>query len=474
MPAAAARLLAHHKPAGAVEALLAYLPAAETPALVEEVARALTALAYPDDKPHAALLAALTDALPLRRAVAGSALAGKDHPQARPAVRKLLRDPRPLVRLRVALALAEANDLEGVPVLIDLLTEVAPPRDKPIEDLLRRLAGEWTPTPPAGDDAVARRIRRDSWAVWWRDSDGPALLAEVRSHTLSGKDQARVLDLIDKLGADDFEMRQNASGALTEFGARAVPLLRQARHSPDAERAKRAEECLKDIADRGSKPLPEPVLRLLRVRKPAGAVEALLDYLPFADNEQRKDEARKALVALAVREGRLDPALSRVLEDPLPLRRLAAAEAILAASPLEQRDAVRKLLRDADPLVRLRTAVALAVKRDREAIPVLIESLAEEPSDASGEAEELLSRLAGEGAPKVEPTGGTAGRRQRRDAWAGLVEGVRFVGRSGRAGEPHAPAGVHPPGNGRKRMVRCWNWAGTASRAGSLPGWRFR
>ncbi len=213
-------------------------------------------------------------------------------------------------------------------------------------------------------------------------------------------------------------MRQNASGELTEFGALAVPLLREASHSTDAERARRAEECLKDIADKGGKPLPEPVLRLLSVRKPAGAVEAILDYLPFADTEQRREEARTALAVLAVREGRLEPALLRALEDPLPLRRLTAAEAILAASPLEQRDAVRKLLRDSDPLVRLRTAVALAVKRDREAIPVLIESLAEEPSDASGDAEEILYRLAGENGPKTLPVSGTADRRQRRDAWA--------------------------------------------------------
>ncbi len=192
VPAAAVRLLVQRKPAGAVEALLDYLPAAETPALIEEVASALTALAYPNDKPHSALLEALTDAVPLRRAVAGSVLAGKDHPQARPYVRKLLRDPRPLVRLRIGLALAEANDLDGVPVLIELLAEAPAPQHKPIEELLRRLAGEWAPTTPQGDDEVARRIRRGAWASWWRESDGPALLAQLRRHTLSTKDQARV------------------------------------------------------------------------------------------------------------------------------------------------------------------------------------------------------------------------------------------------------------------------------------------
>ncbi len=419
VPAAAARLLVHRKPAGAVEALLAYLPAAETPLLVEEAATALTALAYANDKPHPALLAALTDAVALRRAVAGSALAGKDHPEARPAVRKLLNDPKGLVRLRVALALAEANDLEGVPALIELLAEVQPPRHRPIEELLHRLAGEWGPSTPQGDEAIARSIRRAAWAGWWRSSDGPALLALVRRHTLSNKDRARVLALIEKLGDDDFQVRQIASAELAEFAALAVPLLREATRSTDAERARRAEECLKDIADKGGKPLPEPVLRLLGVRKPAGAVEALLDYLPFAENDNRTDEARKALAALARRDGKLEPALARALDDPLPLRRLAAAEAILAAGALEQRAAVRKLLRDADQLVRLRTALALASKRDRLAIPVLIESVAEEPCDSSSEAEEFLYRLAGEAAPRLEPASDTAGRRQRRDAWAG-------------------------------------------------------
>ncbi len=417
-PAAAVRLLAHRKPAGAVEALLAYLPAAETPALVEEVASALTALAYPGDKPHAALLAALTDNLPLRRAVAGCALAGKDHPEARLAVRKLLRDPKAPVRLRVALSLTEANDLEGVPVLIDLLAEVVPPRDRPIEELLQRLAGAWTPATLPSDDAVARRIRRDSWASWWQNSDGPALLGQLRRHVLSGKDQARVQALIVKLGDDTFEVRQTASGALTEFGALAVPLLREATRSTDAERARRAETCLQEIADKGGKPLPEPVLRLLSLRKPAGAVEALLDYLPHAEVEERSDEVRKTLAALAMREGRSEPALVRALEDPQPLRRLAAAEAIAAEGALEQRAAVRKLLRDSDPRVRLRTALALAMKRDPEAIPVLIESVAEKPADDNAAAEEMLYRLAGDHVPKLEPASDAAGRRQRRDAWA--------------------------------------------------------
>ncbi len=418
LPAAAARLLAQRKPAGAVEALLAYLPSAENPAVIEEVARALAELAFPNSQPHPALLAALEDAAPLRRAVAGSALCCKEHPQPRPAVPKLLRDPNRLVRLRVGLALAEVDEVESIPVLIDLLAEVPPPQHKPIEDLLRGLAGEWAPTAPQGDDEIARRIRRAAWAGWWRHTDGPALLTLLRRHTLSPAAQDKILALIAQLGDDAFETRQRASSELTDFGVLAVPLLRQATQSADAERARRAEDSLLQIADKGGKPLPASTWRLLVLRKPAGAVQALLNYLPSADSEETRDEVSRTLAALAVSDGRLDPALLKALEDRLPVRRLAAAEAILAAGILDQREAVRKLLRDAEPQVRLGTALALAVRCDRAAIPVLIEALAEEPSDRTDKAMAMLDQLAGAGGPKIEPAKDVAGRRKQRDAWA--------------------------------------------------------
>src|SRR5262249_30384296 len=149
---------------------------------------------------------------------------------------KLLRDPRPLVRLRVGLALAEVDDVEGVPVLIELLGEVPVPQHRPIEALLQRLAGDWGPNPPQGDEEIAKRIRRDAWAGWWRNTDGAALLAEIRRRTLSQASQEKVLALVERLGDEQFEVRQRAAGELTEFGVLAVPLLREATRSTDAER----------------------------------------------------------------------------------------------------------------------------------------------------------------------------------------------------------------------------------------------
>jgi HEAT repeat protein len=419
LPAAAVRLLAQRKQTGAVEALLAYLPAAETDVVVREVAAALSALAFADGKPHPALLKALEDSVALRRAVAGEALARKDQPEPQAAVRKLLRDPKPVVRLRAALALAQADDVEAIPVLIDLLADVAAPERQKIEEKLQELAGEWAPNPSlGGDDEISRRIRRDAWAGWWRNTDGPALLDEFRRRTLTPANHARITAFIEKLGDEEFEARQRAATDLVAFGSLALPLLRKATQSTDLERARRAEECVKEIIDHG-KPLPHVAPRLLALRKPAGAVEALLDYLPYAEEDAVAD-VQSALATLCLRDGKPDPALVKALEDKDSSRRCVAAEAIIHGGLPGERDAIVRLLRDSDPVVRLRVALALAARRDRMAIPVLIESLAEEPTYWSANAEDLLYRLAGDKAAALrgDLTPDQAGRRKHRDAFA--------------------------------------------------------
>jgi HEAT repeat protein len=419
LPAAAARLLALRKAAGGVEALLAYLPAADNEAVVEESARALAVLAYADGRPHPALVAALDDAAPLRRAVAGAGLCRKEQPGQQMAVRKLLRDMNPLVRLRVALALVAVDDVQAVPVLIDLLTKVTPVQQKQVEELLQRLAGDWSVNLAVrGDDMVSRRIRRDAWAAWWRHTDGPALLAEIRGRTLSPADHQQADALITKLGDNSFDVRQGACAELVALGPLAVPLLRQATRSADPEQVRNAEECLEEIAARGTKPLPAAAVRLLALHKPVGALETLLGYLPFAEGEEAATEVQGVLRALAVREGQLDPALVQALDDKMPQRRAVAAEVILKVRPAEQRAAVRKLLRDQDSMVRLRVALALAPARDKDAIPVLIDSLAEEPSVWQGQALDLLYLLAGDRPPTIDPDSDTNVRMARRDAWA--------------------------------------------------------
>jgi HEAT repeat protein len=419
LAAAAVRLVALRQPAGAAEVLLAYLPFADDATVAEQVNAALAAVAFPAGKPDPALVKALEDPLPLRRAVAAEALCRADQPEVWPAVRRLLKDPRPTVRLRAALALAQHHDVETVPVLIDLVGELPAAQHRAAEEFLSQLAGEWAPnaTPQSGDE-VARRIRRDIWAAWWRHTEGPALLAEFRKRTLSEAERERAEALIQKLSDDHFEVRERAAADLVALGSRAVPLLQQATRSPDIEVVRRAENCLRLIDARGSTDaLPGVAARLVALRKPPGAAEVLLAYLPFAD-EAMTVEVQTALAAVTLRDGKPDPAVLQALRDPLPLRRAAAAEALCRAGGPEQRIAVRKLLADPDPLVRLRTALALAAARERDAIPTLIDLLGELKQDQAGPAQEVLFRLAGDRSPNAPLGTDEPGRKKCRDAWA--------------------------------------------------------
>src|SRR5438270_845945 len=75
----------------------------------------------------------------------GAARYRTDRPEQWPAVRALLKDAKPAVRLRAALSLSAAGDAEAVAVLIDLLADLPPEQRKEAEDVLRELAGEWAP-----------------------------------------------------------------------------------------------------------------------------------------------------------------------------------------------------------------------------------------------------------------------------------------------------------------------------------------
>src|SRR5207253_2695682 len=121
-----------------------------------------------------------------------------------------------------------------------------------------------------------------------------------------------------------------------------------------------AQKCLQVLTEKTeANPLPLAAPRLLAVRKPKGGVEALLAFLPFAEDDTLQGEVQSALGYLALRDGKVEPALVKALEDKSPARRAAAVEAIAGANLADQRDAVRALLKDADLSVRLRAALAL-------------------------------------------------------------------------------------------------------------------
>jgi HEAT repeat protein len=415
---AAAKLLAMRKPPGATETLLVFLPLADDEAVLDAVKAALDKLAKLPGAPDPALVAALNDTLPLRRAVAVEVLAGSGRSELLPEVRKLLADTKPQVRLQAALALAQRLDEQGVAVLIDLLGELPAEGRRRAEQALQELAGEWAPSPPlARDDEVSRRIRREAWAAWWHTIDGPALLAAFGQRTLNKEDLAHVEALIDQLGDQSFLKRERATTELLLMGPKVIGLLRTAAKSNDLEQSRRASACLKQILlNEEKEKLPTAAPRLLAVRKPPAACQALLAYLPFTDDATMKEEIGKALRTLAVTDGKPDPAILVALSDSLPLRRAAAAEALVRARGTGLPE-VRKLLTDADPHVRLRVAVALIYAQEKEGVPALIELLAELPTEQFWEAEDHLRRIAGVNGPASARSDDSAARQKLREAW---------------------------------------------------------
>jgi hypothetical protein len=179
LPAAAARLIAKHKPAGAAEVLLAYLVSADNIMGADDVRNALATLALRDGQPGKVLVDAVADKAAVRRAAAGEALVRAGLAAKVPAVRKLLQDPETAVRLRVGLALAFAKDKEAFPVLIDLFAQLPPDQLWAAEDLLCRLAEDKAPTVSLGTDEASRQKCRDAWAAWWRDNGARVNLAKL-------------------------------------------------------------------------------------------------------------------------------------------------------------------------------------------------------------------------------------------------------------------------------------------------------
>jgi len=156
-------------------------------------------------------------------------------------------------------------------------------------------------------------------------SDDSALLSTVRKETLTDEARKQIKELIHGLSDPSFQARQKAKEKLVAQGTVAIPLLTQARKDPDPEVADLAKECLEAIGKGPDPAITLAAIRLLAMRKPAGAAEVLLSYLPSAPDEAVAHEVRAALAAVAFRDGKPDPALLHALKDTDPQRQAMAA-----------------------------------------------------------------------------------------------------------------------------------------------------
>jgi hypothetical protein len=179
LAAAAARLLRARKSAGSVPVLLAYLPFADDETVEEEALVTLVVLGVHGGKVDAALLKALTDKEPSRRAAAALVVARSGTASDRDQVRPLLADREAKVRLRAAQGLVAAREKPAVSTLIALLGDGNQAAAEQAEDLLQCVASGKGPASALGSDEVSRRRCRDAWSAWWK-SNGPGVdLAKV-------------------------------------------------------------------------------------------------------------------------------------------------------------------------------------------------------------------------------------------------------------------------------------------------------
>src|SRR5262249_27111692 len=111
--------------------------------------------------------------------------------------------------------------------------------------------------------------------------------------------------------------------------------------------------------------------------------------------------------------------LVKALEDRSTTKRAVAVEAIGrgAGANAELRNLVRRMLTDADVQIRRRAATGLLAAKDREAMPVFINLLADLPAKQTWRVEEALTELAGHKAPRASGGNDDAARKKLRDEW---------------------------------------------------------
>ena len=173
---AATRSLGKLKPVDGAKALLGYLPVADSPAVEEAIRAALIAMAVRDGKPEPALVAALADAMPIRRGVAIVALLEGGNPKER------IRIPATFPQVKAAVLaekdsetrfrglyslLTVARDTDGVAKLMELIPDAQRGRIWQIEDYLIQLAGANPPKIRIGGTKEGLAKARDEWMKWW-------------------------------------------------------------------------------------------------------------------------------------------------------------------------------------------------------------------------------------------------------------------------------------------------------------------
>jgi HEAT repeat protein len=236
---------------------------------------------------------------------------------------------------------------------------------------------------------------------WKIEPTGPGLLAYLRSQAPNESERRALERQIWQLGSDHFPERERASETLSGRGVPALPYLRRALGQMDPEISRRARACITQIENGPGPAVPIAALRLLATDRQPGAVQAVLAYVPFIEDESVEDQAIATLIALAANDQAALIDFNAALTSPEPACRAAAVAVLGRLGDIPEKSCARQLLADPNCRVRFRAAEALLARHDRSALPVLIGLVEESPLATGWRAEDILYRTAGETAPAV-------------------------------------------------------------------------
>jgi HEAT repeat protein len=250
-------------------------------------------------------------------------------------------------------------------------------------------------------------------------SDAAGLLDFIRKCTPKPDvDPTKVQELVRQLGSNRFEEREQASRDLITVGFPALRFLRPALIGVDPEVARRARHCAQGIGKGPNAGLVAAGVRVLAERRILEGAEALLAFLPYADDESLEEEIWYALDRLTAGDRRRLGMLEKALTNAHPARRSVAACVLGRRGNDGQKALVRQLLADNDPMVCLRAAQGLLAGKDLAGVPALVKLLRQESVDITWQAEELLNWIAGDDAPKATVGSGTPDERTKcHQAW---------------------------------------------------------
>jgi len=249
-------------------------------------------------------------------------------------------------------------------------------------------------------------------AVGLKKDDVPGILKYLKERTLNDVDLGKIQAIIQRFGHEDFEERVKASEEIERVGPPAIAPLRLASKNDanPAEVVFRSKRALRRMEKVSHADLAVAAIRALAGVKHPEIVPVLLGFLPLADSPQVIDQIQTTLIANAEVNGKPDPALFAALKDANPMRRTAAAVALVEGSKFtaEVRGKeitpvildVLKTEKDAN----FRFAVVrsfLLAGTEKQAVKMLIDMLPELNRGQIWQAEDFLIQLAGKDAPKA-------------------------------------------------------------------------